>query len=235
MDSYIKINSELKKYIPLVETIAEMFGSRCEVLIHDFSNPQHSIIAIKNGHVTGRKFGDPITDFALSAWRKGGFGDIKEDKKVNYKTKTKDGRILKSSTVFIKDKNSKIVGCLCINYDMTGHLMFEKTINEFCTITNLSEQKEGETFVKDVDEILENIISKAIEETNKPISLMQKEDNLRVVGIVDGKGGFMIKGAIDQLAHSLNVSRYTIYNYLEELKVKKKNNKLEKQYNDNTL
>ena len=235
MTSDIKINSELNKYIPFVETIAEMFGSRCEVLIHDFSNPKYSIIAIKNGHVTGRKVGDPITDFALSAWRKGGFGDIKDEKMVNYKTKTKDGRILKSSTVFIKDKNSKIVGCLCINYDMTGHLMFEKIINEFCTITNLIEQKEEETFIKDVDEILESIISKAIEEINKPISLMQKEDNLRVVGIVDGKGGFMIKGAIDQLAHSLNVSRYTIYNYLEELKVKKKNNKLEKQYNDSTL
>lgn len=88
MDSYIKIKSELKKYIPLVETIAEMFGSRCEVLIHDFSNPQHSIIVIENGHITGRKVGDPITDFALSSWRKGGFGDIKEDKMVNYKTKT---------------------------------------------------------------------------------------------------------------------------------------------------
>jgi len=228
MASDIKINFELKKYISLIETIAEMFGSRCEVLIHDFSNPQHSIIAIENGHVTGRKVGDPITDFALSAWRKGGFGDIKEDKMVNYKTKTKDGRILKSSTLFIKDKDSKVVGCLCINYDMTDHLMFEKTINEFCTIVDLSEQKEEETFVKDVDEILENIINKAIEEINKPISLMQKEDNLRVVGIVDEKGGFMIKGAIDQLAHSLNVSRYTIYNYLEELKAKKKNNKLEK-------
>ncbi|HER24387.1 MAG TPA: transcriptional regulator [Candidatus Atribacteria bacterium] len=235
MASDIKINLELKKYISLTEIIAEMFGSRCEVLIHDFSNPQHSIIAIENGHVTGRKVGDPITDFALSAWRKGGFGDIKEDKMVNYKTKTKDGRILKSSTLFIKDKDSKIVGCLCINYDMTGHLMFEKTINEFCTIVDLSEQKEEETFVKDVDEILENIINKAIEEINKPISLMQKEDNLRVVEMVDEKGGFMIKGAIDQLAHSLNVSRYTVYNYLEELKAKKKNNKLEKQYSDNKL
>ena len=85
-----------------------------------------------------------------------------------------------------------------------------------------------------MDELF-SAVNKAIEEINKPISLMQKEDNLRVVGMVDEKGGFMIKGAIDQLAHSLNVSRYTIYNYLEELKAKKKNNKLEKQYSDNTL
>jgi len=211
----------IKSLIPVVKTISATFGKNCEVVLHDFSGPQHSIIFIANGHVTGRKVGDPITDFALASWREGGFGDGSQDKLLNYKTKTKDGRILKSSSVFIKNEKNKIVGCLCINYDMTGHLMFENIINEFCTINELNEEKE-ETFVKDVDEILDNIIGKAIEEINKPVSLMQKEDNLRVVQIVDKKGGFMIKGSIDQLAQSLNVSRYTIYNYLDELKMKKR-------------
>ena len=211
----------IKSLIPVVKTISATFGKNCEVVLHDFSGPQHSIIFIANGHVTGRKVGDPITDFALASWREGGFGDGSQDKLLNYKTRTKDGRILKSSSVFIKNEKNKIVGCLCINYDMTGHLMFENIINEFCTINELNEEKE-ETFVKDVDEILDNIIGKAIEEINKPVSLMQKEDNLRVVQIVDKKGGFMIKGSIDQLAQSLNVSRYTIYNYLDELKMKKR-------------
>jgi predicted transcriptional regulator YheO len=213
----------IKTLIPIAKTIAATFGKNCEVVLHDFSGPHHSIIFIENGHVTGRKIGDPITDFALASWREGSFGDGSQDKLLNYKTKTKDGRVLKSSSVFIKDGKDKIVGCLCINYDMTGHLMFENIINEFCTINELNEEKE-ETFVHDVDEILDSIIGKAIEEVNKPISLMQKDDNLRVVKIVDKKGGFMIKGSIDKLAHRLNVSRYTIYNYLDELKVKKKEN-----------
>jgi len=211
----------IKSLIPVVKTISATFGKNCEVVLHDFSGPQHSIISIENGHVTGRKVGDPITDFALASLKEGGFGDGSQDKLLNYKTKTKDGRILKSSSVFIKDEKNKIVGCLCINYDMTGHLMFQNIINELCTINELNEETE-ETFVKDVDEILDSIIGKAIEEVNKPISLMQKEDNLRVVEIVDKKGGFMIKGSIDQLAQSLNVSRYTIYNYLDELKMKKR-------------
>lgn len=217
-----KIHPILKSLIPIVETTSKMFGKNCEVVLHDFSGPQHSIIAIENGHITGRKIGDPITDFALASWRQGGFGKSKDDKILNYKTKTKDGRILKSSSVFIKDENDNIVGCFCVNYDMTGYLMFDKIMNEFCTIHELNEEKE-ETFIKDVDEILNSIINKAIEEMNKPIALMQKEDNLRVVEIVDEKGGFMIKGSIDQLAHKLNVSRFTIYNYLDEIKIKKKN------------
>jgi predicted transcriptional regulator YheO len=35
---------------------------------------------------------------------------------------------------------------------------------------------------------------------------------------------FLIKGSIDQLANTLQVSGYTIYNYLEGLKAKKNEN-----------
>ena len=71
-----------------------MFGKKCEVLIHNFSSPQHSIMVIENGYVTGRKIGDPITDLALSVWKKNGYKNKNTDRIVNYKTKTKDGKIM---------------------------------------------------------------------------------------------------------------------------------------------
>jgi len=217
--------SELKRFIPLVKTIAQMFGKNCEVVLHDFSSPQHSIVEIENGQVTGRKIGDPITDFALSIWRKDGYRKKKEDAIVNYRTKTKDGKILKSSTFFIRDDQEKMVGCMCINYDLTEYLMFNQIIEEFCTNVDLNKEKseeEVETFTSDVDEVLEDIIRKAIDKIGKPVSIMQKSDKLMVAKIVDEKGGFLIKGAINQLASEISVSRYTIYNYLDELKIKKK-------------
>ncbi len=224
-----KIHPNLKNFIPVVKTVAQMFGKNCEVALHDFSIPQHSIIAIENGHVTGRKIGDPITDFALSVWRKGGYGKRREDKIINYKTKTKNGKILKSSSVFIKDDQKKIIGCLCINYDITEYSMFNKVIEEFCTSVDLDKEiltEETETFTGDVDEVLGNIIKEAIEKVGKPVSLMQKSDKLMVAKIVDEKGGFLIKGAINRLADEISVSRYTVYNYLEELKSKKRGKKL---------
>ena len=224
MDSYKKNNSKLEKYIPLVKTIAEMFGKKCEVLIHDFNNPQHSIMAIENGHVTGRKIGDPITDLALSVWKKNGYENKKTDRIVNYKTKSKDGKTLKSSSVFIRNNQKKIIGCICINYDITVDLMFHKVMDEFCTTVDLDKEKPEkgiETFTSDVNEVLKNIIQEAIEKTGKPIPLMQKEDKLIVAKIVDEKGAFLIKGAITQLAKEINVSRFTIYNYLEEIKTSK--------------
>jgi len=109
VDSYKKNNLKLKKYIPLVKTIAEMFGNKCEVSIHDFSHPKHSIVAIENGHITGRKIGDPITDLALSVWKKDGYENKSADRIVNYKTKTKDGKILKSSKVFIRNNQKRLL------------------------------------------------------------------------------------------------------------------------------
>ena len=135
------MNKILKSIIPIVQTISMTFGKNCEVVLHDLSSSQHSIIAIENGHITGRKIGEPITDFALAAWRQNGFGKEKEDKIVNYKTKTKDGRILKSSSVFIRDEKNKIIGCFCINYDLTGHSMFGKMMDEFCNLIELNEEK----------------------------------------------------------------------------------------------
>ena len=219
------MHPELKRFIPLVKTIAQMFGKNCEAVLHDFSDPQHSIVEIENGQVTGRKIGDPITDFALSIWRKDGYKKKKEDTIVNYRTKTKDGKILKSSTFFIRDDQKKIVGCMCINYDLTEYLMFNKITEEFCNNVDLNKEKskeEVETFASDVDEVLEDIIRKAIDKIGKPVSIMQKSDKLMVTKIVDEKGGFLIKGAINQLASEISVSHYTIYNYLDELKIKKK-------------
>jgi len=217
------VHPELKKFIPLTKVISQTFGRKCEALIHDFSDPQHSIIAIE-GDVTARKIGDGITDFALSIWRNGGYGEKKENIVTGYKNKTNDGKMLKSSTYLIRDDKNKIVGCFCINYDLTEHIMFDKVIKELCTTIDLDKEglKEGpENFSSDINEVLRDTIRKAIDEVGKPVSLMKKNDKLMVVKIVDEKGAFLIKGAITQLAKEINVSRFTIYNYLEEIKISK--------------
>lgn len=57
-----KLHPTLKAFIPFVKGLAETFGSNCEVVLHDFSDLQHSIIAIENGHVTGRSLGSPMME-----------------------------------------------------------------------------------------------------------------------------------------------------------------------------
>ncbi|GAI72014.1 unnamed protein product [marine sediment metagenome] len=59
----------------IAEAIGKTFGKNCEVVIHDYSNPNHSIIKIVNGYITGRKVGDSLTDLALADWGKGNLGE----------------------------------------------------------------------------------------------------------------------------------------------------------------
>jgi predicted transcriptional regulator YheO len=47
------VDSKLKSYIHLVNFIADFLGPSYEVVLHDVRNINNSIIAIKNGHISG--------------------------------------------------------------------------------------------------------------------------------------------------------------------------------------
>ena len=44
----------------LAKGVARHFGSNCEVVVHDLcaADPERSVVAIENGHVSGRRLGD---------------------------------------------------------------------------------------------------------------------------------------------------------------------------------
>lgn len=61
------IKDELNVLLPVVRCIAAQFGNQCEVVLHDLSQGYEStIVAIENGHITGRKVG---TAEAISGWK----------------------------------------------------------------------------------------------------------------------------------------------------------------------
>jgi len=206
----------LKGIIPLIDGIANTFGKNCEVVLHDIRNPQSSVIAIANGHITGRSIGSPMTEYGLATLRSGQF-----DKPiVNYRKKTRDGRLLKSSSLFIKDENGKLIGFLCINYDISELTIARNIINNLANVieeTDFSE--EDECFGNTVNEMLSSIVNKALESVGKPVAFISKEEKVNIVQLLDEKGVFLIKGAIDYVAKVLCVSRYTVYNYLDETRV----------------
>lgn len=206
----------LKGMIPLVDGIASTFGKNCEVVLHDIRNPQSSVIAIANGHITGRSIGSPMTEYGLATLRKGQF-----DKPiVNYRKKTKEGKLLKSSSLFIKDEKGKLIGFLCINYDISELTIARNIINDFTNIMEDADFDEdsGESFGSTVNEMLSSIVNKTLESVGKPVAFISKEEKVNIVQTLDQKGVFLIKGAIDYVAKVLCVSRYTVYNYLDEIR-----------------
>ncbi|WP_326568973.1 aminotransferase class V-fold PLP-dependent enzyme [Amycolatopsis rhabdoformis] len=189
----------LSALIPAVDGLAAMLGPGNEVLLHDLSRLPDSIVAIA-GDVTGRTVGGPMTDLLLGLVRRGTTQDL-----TNYRTHGPDGRAIRSSTLFLRDADGVAVGCLCVN-------------SEVAASPSDPPPARAETFPPDVDSLQRFLVERAIGKVGIPVELMKKVHKAGVVRELDEAGFFLIKDAVDHLATHLDVTRYTIYNYLNEIR-----------------
>lgn len=203
-----------------IDGLYETLGCRYEVILHDLSQLEQSIVAVR-GNITNRKVGGPPTNYLLKFLRK--YGD-EAPNQINYRNETSDGRVLRSSTMFIRDEDGHIVGSLCINQDLTDYIVASKLIQENISFQESEEKVEGteEVFAHDISEVMEVMVSGELEVMQKPVAYMQKEDKLAVVESLEEKGIFDIKGAVEYVAERLGVTNFTVYNYLKEIRGTKK-------------
>lgn len=210
-----EIHPLVKQIIPLIAPLAETMGPWAEVVLHDFGDLSSSVVAIA-GNITNRKIGAPITNIVLNSLKYDGKNNI-----LNYKTELPDGRILRSSTIFFREDNHP-VGCLCINLDITVASSYLSQLN---TLVSFKETIDAEQFPNEVVEMTKTMIENVLESYQKPVAMMQKEDKLEIVKQLEAVGLFLVKGAMEEVSNSLHVSKYTIYNYLDEIRSRKLFNK----------
>ncbi|RQD70610.1 MAG: hypothetical protein D5S00_03525 [Tindallia sp. MSAO_Bac2] len=214
MENNENLHPTLVSMIPLVQSLGKTLGKNCEVVLHEINQATKTIVAISNGHVTGRSVGSPMVNEGLEAVRKGD----QSDHIINYKNKSADGKILKSSTMMLRDKNNEIIGCLCINIDISEFMIARKVLEEFTSIDQNEVDYFHDTGYNSVNDVLNNLVTNTLDNFGKPVAYMNKEEKVSIVKKLDDQGAFLIKGAIDYVAKILCVSRYTIYNYLDEIR-----------------
>jgi len=214
------IRDEEPFFRTLLKTLSAQFGPNCEIVLHDLKNQpyDHTIVAIENGHVTGRKVGDCGTNLGLQVLR----GVENDGNKYNYFTRTKGNRILRSSTLYIRNSAGKVIGALCINFDITDFILAEKSLNYFTD----QYHKEGvpeveEYFANDVNELLQKLIEESVRHIGKPLAYMTKNDKIEAIRYLDEKGAFLIKKSGDKIAKFYDISKYSLYSYLEEIRSQK--------------
>lgn len=208
--------SQLDFYKRLAHAIALQFGDGCEVVVHDLqsADPDHSIVAIENGHVTGRKLGDGPSHVVLEALHA---GPHKLEDRLSYLTKTATGKILKSSTVFIRDDGGRVIGIFAINFDITVLRAAQSTINWICG-TEADAPKEPEPIVRNVADLLDDLIEQSVELVGTPVALMTKDDKVRAIRYLNDTGAFLITKSGPKVCKYFGISKYTLYNYLDEAK-----------------
>jgi predicted transcriptional regulator YheO len=212
----IMVDSKLKSYIHLVNFIADFLGPSYEVVLHDVRNINNSIIAIKNGHISGRKVGGPLADLS--------FKHIKENRNSDKKYlllygKTKDGRQLKTSTYFIRDERGNIIGMLGINTDISDFVNLKKRMESFINYggNNTIEDREEERFESSIEEIMDSIIDEVITESMLSVEQMDHLKKIEITRKLNLKGVFLIKGSVGNVAEKLKTSEATMYRYIKQV------------------
>lgn len=197
----------------IADVLVKMIGRNCEVAIHDFSELPNSLVYL-TGTLTKRKPGAPITDLVVKGLRQQ--GNAVEDVYA-YTTKTKDGKNLKSSTTYIRNNKGKVIGAFCVNFDTTEFLNSISVLEELIQVSNLHE--EGlETFASSPNETIEALTKKSVSTIGKQPKSMSRDEKIDLIKMLEYNGVFMVKGAVDYLAKTMGVSKYTIYTYLREVR-----------------
>ena len=206
--------TQLDFYKRLAHALALQFGSGCEVVVHDLetTDPSHSIVAIENGHVTGRKLGDGPSHVVLEALHA---GTERLEDRLAYLTKTADGKILKSSTVFIRDDEGRTVGIFAVNYDITVLRAAADVIGGLVG-TEPDAPREPEPIVRSVADLLDDLIEQSVQLVGTPVALMTKEEKVRAIRYLNDTGAFLITKSGPKVCKYFGISKYTLYNYLDE-------------------
>ena len=201
-----KMVQKLEFLKQLAHGLTVQFGSSCEVVIHDLTkkNLDKSIVYIENGHVSNRHAGDGPSGIVLETLSSDP-GKIKD--RLAYLTRTEDGRILKSSTLYIRDENGKAAYIFSINYDITALLAVENAVHG---LVQTEPEGSAENGSPDAPQTITH------NKVGKPVALMNKDDKTAVVQYLNNAGAFLITKSGDKVSSLLGISKFTLYSYMDK-------------------
>lgn len=211
-----------EKYLFLAEFLTETLGSEYEIVLYDFSNEDNSVIYLANSHISGRSIENPLDSSAFK------FISEKTIKDNNYivskKGITRNGKVIKSSSFFIKNDNNDFVGMLCINFDGSKYVNLAKKILRLTNMENASIESNSlhtSEFVENIPDsitsVTEDLLDDTLDYSNIPISHLKQEEKIEIVRKLNEKGIFMLKGAVAEVAEKLQVSEATLYRYIRRV------------------
>ena len=168
----------------IAEGVVAVIGSHCEIVIHDFSDLEHSAVAVF-GEVSGRKPGAPVPD--LEFITNGLDADTSDQLNYRIKIGSKD---LQSSTVWIRDDEGTPIGAVCINIDYDELKQVSKTLERLIApakeVPSLVVQ---DTWAKNVDELLNLSVTAYIRQEGIPkIEDMSQQEKLMLIDGIEKKG-----------------------------------------------
>ena len=206
----------LRSYVAVARGLAAMLGPDCEVVLHDLGAMPHSIVAIENGHVTGRREGDAPTDQMLHSLR-----NADDTPDVRLYTTAVDGRTLRSLAVTLRDDDGRPIGVLGVNLDVSDIVRAERALATLAGADGADDDGTPDTeelFGGDIRDVLAGMIAAILADMRKTPATMTRDEKMEVVARLEERGAFLVKRSAEQVAEALDLSRFTVFSYLKEIR-----------------
>ena len=214
MDFLNNINIDF--LIGFLKGIQNLIGDNCEIVVNDFrKGPEGEIVYSINSEISNRIIGDHPRGAMFLHFGK----DINtlEDNYVFFYNGYNNKKF-KSSTTLISDKEDKVIGSICINLDVTETLNISSILNSF--LKTPEEKNTKEVSINNIDDVLIHYIDEVENLIGKKMILMNKEEKIKSLAFLDQKGIMKIAKANVILCEKFGISKFTLYNYLDEVRKK---------------
>ncbi|MFB6847359.1 transcriptional regulator [Streptomyces sp. NPDC056373] len=195
---------------PVVQGIAATFGPVCDVVLHDYRIPERSVVAVA-GAVTGRTVGGAMSEIGMRVLAG---GDEASDE-LNYVSRTRDGTPVKSSTMVLRDSTGAVFGALCINVDVGAVTQVHDLLGALAGVGAAAPAElPTTTFGNDIDSVVDALVDAHRSRQRGSWAELDRAERLELFGGLDTRGVFAVRGAVEQVAARLGISRASAYNYL---------------------
>ncbi|MFF6982993.1 transcriptional regulator [Streptomyces sp. NPDC008343] len=196
---------------PVVDGLVATFGPMCEVVLHDYRRPEKSVVAVA-GSVTGRAVGGAMSEIGMRVVARGeGAGD-----ELNYVTRTRSGKLVKASTMVLRDSTGTVFGALCVNLDVTALNDAHALLGALAGAGATSADVPVTTFGNDIDSVVDAILDAHQLRQNGSWAGLARAQRLELFRGLDERGVFAVRRAIEQVAARLGISRASAYSYLAQ-------------------
>lgn len=201
----------LRALTPVVDGIAATFGPVCEVLLHDYRRPERSVAAVA-GSVTGRTVGGAMSEIGMRVLAR---GDAADDE-LNYVTRTGAGKLVKSSTIVLRDSTGAVFGALCVNVDVTEVDRVQGLLAALAGTAQARAETPVTTFGDDIDSVVDALLDAHLLRQDQTWAGLDRSRRLALFRSLDERGVFAVRRAIEQIAARLGISRASAYHYLSQ-------------------
>lgn len=195
----------LDSYTKTIKVLAKLFGSNCELVLHSLENLEECVIAIENGHISGRSVGAPITNFALEMVHKSN----NKETILPYYGKGVDDTTLKCITTPIYNCD-KLIGLMCVNFNIDMKISEFVEVFSKDSISSIGKDS-TEVFSLSVEEMMFDLLQKVEQSVLQDNSIPYQDKNKAIIYTLDERGFFRLRGSTELLADHLKISPHTIY------------------------